>query len=611
MDQQNNNQYQDIFTEKGKKTSGGFKGLSKGMLAALISGGVVILALIGLVIYLLVSGGNSNKPADNSSADSSSAAPLNSLAMPNLVGEMWGPELEQRIRPVVILPENVEYDDASTAPKGQIVSQSIAAGETLYCDESGVCSYVKITVSGKAFSDQYTSLIGRTEEDAMAWLLACGVKKQDVFRKYSASTTNVGNGCVYSLTYENGTPVEEGALIKSGDRFVLSVNSFAGTVTVPNIGGKSFDVAVDLLYDCKLNVGTVTYKQSALENDTVLEQTPAAGNAAGYGDAVDIVLSRREGAFSMPSLLGLSLEEAEAALNSHGLKLGLAEETSNREYNHGEVCYQSVSEGTTVYAATVIDIKTAIGGKADPNVDWEASTITINLNESTVLSAGTLEKLMGDCAEKQVFAMADRFVWSFPAGSYYPQNDARLDLGVNINSGANYSTAVDALVAQGYNRVDFAVVERNAADPVPNGTTLSVSLGFAFSGYNVKLLKYDSQLKTFVPAAEGAFSVTENGEVSVPVGDATLYALVKEASTGYTVKVEYNADMAYCTEGTVITVMGGESLTLHFGALEGYSIASVTLNGVQLEGVSGSYTIPQVTGDCTFVITALKKPGEE
>lgn len=610
MDQQNNNQYQDIFTEKPKK-AGGFKGLSKGVLAAIIAGGVVILALIGVVIYLLVSGGDSSTPTDNSSADSSSAAPLNSLAMPNLVGEMWGPELEQRIKPIVILPENVEYDAESTAPKGQIVAQSIARGETLYCDESGVCSYVKITVSGKAFSDQYTSLIGRTEEDAMAWLLACGIKKQDVFRKYSASTTGVGNGCVSSLTYESGNPVEEGATIKSGDRFVLTVNSYASTVTVPNIGGKSFDTAVDLLYDCKLNVGTVTYKQSALENDTVLEQTPAAGNAAGYGDAVDIVLSRREGAFSMPNLLGLSLEEAEAMLNSYGLKLGLAEEVSNREYNHGEVCYQSVSEGATVYAATVIDIKTALGGMADPNVNWEASTITINLNESTVLSAGTLEKLMGDCAEKQVFAMADRFVWSFPAGSYYPQNDARLDLGVNINGGASYSAAVDALIAQGYNRVDFAVVERTSADPVPNGTTLSVSLGFAFSGYNVKLLKYDSQRQAFVPAAEGAFSVTENGEVSVPVGDATLYALVKEASTGYTVKVEYNAEMAYCTEGAVISVMGGESLTLHFGALEGYSIASVTLNGVQLEGVGGSYTIPQVTGDCTFVITAVAKPAEE
>ena len=81
-----------------------------------------------------------------------------------------------------------------------------------------------------------------------------------------------------------------------------------------------------------------------------------------------------------------------------------------------------------------------------------------------------------------------------------------------------------------------------------------------------------------------------------------IFALVTESSISYSVKVSFIEDEAYCEEGTVITVTGGESITLHFGAKEGFEIVIVSLNGVSLEGVTSVYTIPKVEEDCNLVI---------
>ena len=397
----NNNKYKDIFSDKPKK-GGFFAGMSKKMLIALISGAVVAVALIVLIIVLLV-GGDGDTVNNESSADDVDNTSLDAftLTAPDLVGKIWNDELAESIRPVVILPKNIVYDMESDAPSGQILSQTPSAGEKLFCDENGLCSYVKITVSGKEFSNTYTSIIGKTAEEAMNWLWDCGVRKEDVFRKYSASTTGVGNGCVSAFTYDNGGAVEEGTKIKEGDCFIITINSYTDSVTVPHLGGKSFEEAVELLYNSKLNVGEISYKESGFANGTVLSQAPVADETAYYGDKIDLVLSRKAGSFKMPELLGMTAEEAEGLLTDFGLELGTVTEVSDREYDHGTVCYQNVNAGEEVYAATVIDIKVAKGGRADPEVDWDASTVVIELTHSTVLSAGTLEKLMGDCSDKQ------------------------------------------------------------------------------------------------------------------------------------------------------------------------------------------------------------------
>jgi len=591
------NQQRDIPTEK----ASGEKGVNKKLLIALIAGGALVLTLI-IVIIVLLTGGDEGTVTD-ASDDGASTVSVDSysLTAPNLVGKIWNDDLANSIKPIVILSKNIVYDTESDAPAGEILSQTPEAGEKLYCDENGICNYVKITVSGKEFSNSYQSFIGKTAEEAMDWLIKCGVKLEDVYRKYSASTTGVGNGCVSAFTYDHGGAVEEGTKVKEGDRFILSINSYTDSVSVPHLGGKSFDTAMELLYESKLNVGEISYKESGFADGTVLSQSPSADETAYYGDKIDLVLSKKAGSFKMPSLLGLSREDAEKLLADYELELGTVEEVSDRQYDHGTVCYQNVAEGDEVYAATVIDIRIAKGGKADDSIDWDASTIIIDITENTVLSAGTLEKLTEECADKKVIAMGEGYSWLFPEGAEYPRDDATLELGILINKGEDYADYVDKLRGMGHELGDFVLVTREGDTDLPVGTTLSLELGFSFSGFNVNMLVYDEEVGEFT-VGDKAYAVTENGSVNVPMEKGKTVAFVTSDSTSYSVKVSFTRGEAYCEEGDIITVNGGESVTLHFGAEEGFEIVNVSLNGVTLEGVTNVYTIPKVEEDHTLLI---------
>lgn len=487
---------------------------------ALVSAALA-LALIAASLSLVSCGGGNGNDASGSE---STELGVNTLTAPDLVGKSWDDALAASIKPIKPI---VIYDNQSTAPKGQITSQHPAAGTTIYVDSDGVCRSMEITVSNRDFSVKYENLIGATADEAFAWLWECGVKKENVFRKYKASTTGVGNGCVSSFTYDDGGEVPEGAVLKDTDKFVMTINSYTDSVSVPALGGKSFEQAVELLFGCKLNVGEISFKESGFPDGTVLSQTPAADVTAYYGDTVDLVLSTLAGEFKMPSLLGLTMEEAEQLLNKCGLKLGTVTEKSDREQTEGTVCGQSVKEGEKVYAATVIDIAVSVGGKADDSVDWEASTITIDISESTHLSAGTVELLAGAHAGKKAFAAAgDKYIWSMPIGTEYPEGDEGLELGLLINSGEGYKNAVSILRGEGYTDDEFLIIERESEQVLPAELSVNVLFGTDTDAASVRLFRLDADGKGFSPVGDGEFAVSESGYTEIPAVGKGVYALV-------------------------------------------------------------------------------------
>lgn len=514
-----------IFAEK-KGENGKIFGLNKGLFAGIVAGAVLIIVLIIVIIVLLAGGGDEvgSASSDGSSVDMTA----NTLSAPDLVGKIWNDELASSVSPIKPI---VIYDNQSTAPKGTITAQHPSAGTTIYVDSDGVCRSMEITVSNRDFSTEYKSLVGATVEEAFAWLVECGIKKENVFRKYKASTTGVGNGCVSSFTYDNGGDVPEGVSLKDTDKFIMTINSYTDSVSVPALGGKSFEQAVELLYQCKLNVGEISYKESGFADGTVLSQTPASDETAYYGDTVDLVLSTLAGEFEMPSLLGLTLEEAETLLTERGLKLGTVNEESNREYPRDTVCVQSVKEGETVYAATVIDITVALGGKADENVDWDADVITIDISENTLLSAGTVEKLYNDCVHKKAFAIADgKYSWSMPVGTEYPEGDEGLELGLLINSGEGYKTAAEIIRNEGYADDEFLIIERESEQVLPADLSVNVLFCTDSSAKSVKLWRFDSEKKSFTLADENEFAVSESGYTEIPALSKGIYALIAVAN---------------------------------------------------------------------------------
>lgn len=365
----------DIFSENKKKN------LSRKTIA-LISAGICVLVAAVVAVIVLCVGGDGDTESDSSNdapADVIDTSKVNTLNAPSLVGKTWDEALEASISPIKPV---VIYDANSTAPYGQITAQHPDAGTLIYCDGDGVCRAMEITVSSRDFSTEYKSLIGRDSEEAMAWLVECGVKKENVQRVFKASTTGVGNGCVSAFTYAHGGSVPEGTVLGAEDKLIMTVNSYSDSVTVPALGGKSFEQAVELLYQSKLNVGEISYEDSGFDDGTVLSQTPVSGGTAYYGDKIDLVLSTYADKFEMPSLLGLTLEEAEKLLDDAGLILGAVTSMPTEDYPDGTVCLQSVQAGEGVYAATVVDV--CLAENAEESSEEGTFTVTLSYNADSV-----------------------------------------------------------------------------------------------------------------------------------------------------------------------------------------------------------------------------------
>ncbi len=508
-------------------------GIKRETFVAAAAGALLLIVLACVFIFVRCGrdggGESSEQPAESSyaepSEDSTVSAPssIGTLTAPDLVGQMWDEELAKRINPI---QPAVIYDNNSTAPKGQITAQHPPAGTTLYCDDDGVCRSVEITVSGREFSTAYTSLVGSEVEDAFLWLEECGIKKENVLRVYKASTTGVGNGCISAFTYDNGGEVAEGTVLKATDKFTMTINSYTDSVTVPPLGGKSFEEAVELLFACRLNVGEISYRESGFADGTVLSQTPAEDVTAYYGDKVDLVLSTLAGGFEMPSLTGLTVEEADAKLAELGLTLGTVKEESTREYPLGTVFGQSVPEKETVYADTVIDVTVAAGGAADESADWGAEAVELDISESTHLSAGTLEAIAALGDRKAYAVCGDSYIWTLPSGAVYPEGDEGLELAVTINGGKGAEAAMKALEDAGYETGSFVLIVRESEQEIPQGVELGVNLGADFSGGSVKLLKYDAESGSFAEVGDEPYPVTENGYASFEISGKGIYAAV-------------------------------------------------------------------------------------
>lgn len=376
----------DIFSENKKK------GISRRAIALISAGVCVLAAAVVAVVVLCVGGGGTEGGSSSDTPENEvGTSAANTLNAPSLVGKTWDSTLEAAISPIHPV---VIYDANSTAPNGQITAQHPEAGTLIYCDSDGVCRAMEITVSSRDFSTEYKSLIGRDSEEAMAWLIECGVKKENVQRIFKASTTGVGNGCVSAFTYAHGGSVPEGTVLGAEDKLIMTVNSYSDSVTVPALGGKSFEQAVELLYQSKLNVGEISYEDSGFEDGTVLLQTPASGGTAYYGDKVDLVLSTYADKFEMPPLLGLTLEDAEKLLKDKGLILGVVTPMPTEDYPDGTVCLQSIQAGEGVYAATVVDL--CIAENAEESSEEGTFTVTLGYNaDSVYCEEGTLLAVVG------------------------------------------------------------------------------------------------------------------------------------------------------------------------------------------------------------------------
>ena len=166
----------------------------------------------------------------------------------------------------------------------------------------------------------------------------------------------VSPGAVLDQYPRPGTAVKGGRVIK------LTLNrSRPALVLVPGVLDKSLARATYDLTSKGFSVGTVT-RQPDVSTDVVLAvqsrgKTLAADTKLPFGSVVDLVVSGGVGAgeFSMPDLLGLSLDQLELFLAEINLVTGVVD-LPNQDTTGARVYRQDPAAGASVRAGESVDL---------------------------------------------------------------------------------------------------------------------------------------------------------------------------------------------------------------------------------------------------------------
>ena len=188
----------------------------------------------------------------------------------------------------------------------------------------------------------------------------------------AARSALVKQGLIPELTYEESdkytvgivmeSSVKEGTEIPVGTTVVLTVCGNSGSI-IPDVIGLLREEAVDMLTEAGFNVNIMEVTSEDVEEGIVVGQDPAGETQAEEGTYVTIQVSGGpdlSGKTEMPSLIGMTEQEARNTLNAFGLKAGNVRTIIDADSeNRGLVISQDVKPGTLIDEGTAVNFDIA------------------------------------------------------------------------------------------------------------------------------------------------------------------------------------------------------------------------------------------------------------
>jgi len=197
------------------------------------------------------------------------------------VTEMSFKEAEEilKSRGFRIFKEKDVYD--ATYPESTVVAQNPPPYSRV---KKGRRVYVTLSAGERLVSVPH--LVGSSERDAGFILRQAGLMQGDVFYEYD---NYYPAGVVSNQSLAEGMEVSE----KTSVDITISIGPFPSRFVVPDIVGKSLDVAKTVLLKSGLRIGSISYEiKKELIPDTVIDQSIEAGKEVRQGQPVDLVVSR-------------------------------------------------------------------------------------------------------------------------------------------------------------------------------------------------------------------------------------------------------------------------------------------------------------------------------
>ncbi|MGW7822631.1 Stk1 family PASTA domain-containing Ser/Thr kinase [Streptomyces puniciscabiei] len=189
-------------------------------------------------------------------------------------------------------------------------------------------------------SGQFTKvppLLAKTEAQARERLGAAGLEVGQVRREYNDT---VQRGTVI------GTDPAPGARIRDHDSVTLTISLGPETVNVPDVTGRPLAEARARLKADGLEPGMITRQFSEdVASGSVIATTPQAGTRRHAGSAIALTVSKGS-PIDVPDVTGEDLDSARHDLTDAGLKVKIAAQQVNSEYDKGKVAQQSPGDGS-------------------------------------------------------------------------------------------------------------------------------------------------------------------------------------------------------------------------------------------------------------------------
>ena len=161
------------------------------------------------------------------------------------------------------------------------------------------------------------------------------------------ANSSVKQGLVISSNPQEGNNVAANTLV------TLYVSSGPGKVAVPNVEGKSEAAAETTLQNDGFSVGVQQDPTSTEPAGTVVNQNPVGNTMVDPGSKVTITVS---GAATVPNVVGLSEQSAQASLQSAGFKVNAQTLAGPAGTTPGNVWQENPSANSTAAPGTTVTI---------------------------------------------------------------------------------------------------------------------------------------------------------------------------------------------------------------------------------------------------------------
>jgi eukaryotic-like serine/threonine-protein kinase len=152
-----------------------------------------------------------------------------------------------------------------------------------------------------------------------------------------------------------------GTKLAKGDQVSLVVSSGLPMVQVPEVGGYTVADAQRRLQDAKLKSKVIQVYSAAVPSGQVISLNPGVGTSVREGTPVVLTVSKGVQPVSVPTVVGITLDQARARLRARGLMLTIGQQTQSDTIPANTVASQDPQAGSQVAPNSQVTVVVSTG----------------------------------------------------------------------------------------------------------------------------------------------------------------------------------------------------------------------------------------------------------